>query len=79
MLAECIHVSTQKGIYPFRIYTRYRLAAAFPEAGDVEWGNWIFKEPKEKFTRFVNAAKVSTTIPQMKVSDVQSKDQRLKV
>lgn len=79
MLAECIHVSTQKDIYPFRVYTRYRLAAAFLEAGDVEWGNWIFKEPKGKFTRFVSAGEVSMTIPQMKVSDVQSEDQRLRV
>lgn len=68
----CVHT---EGYLSFRIYTRYRLAAAFLEAGDVEWGNWIFKEPKEKFTRFVTAGKVSMTIPQVKVSDVQSKDQ----
>ena len=41
--------------------------------------NWVFKEPKEKFTRTVNRGKVSRIIPQMQASDVQSEDQSLRV
>lgn len=65
-------MSTQKG-YPFRIYTLYRLAAAFPETDAVGCGKLGFEGAYRKVTRLVNGGKTGMFVPQMEASNVQSK------